>query len=483
MAFVAKPWHTESLQTLAMALRQEEGNDIRPDQISPYMRDLGSLPQNIRQYCYIDYAQRTSDFRNWLADGDPSAVNEWLNSCAWIANELYPRYCRKGKYNFYRQDLFPAYKGTYNRIKNDIKNNSNQKLMKKIYKIGSINEDKWNPSDIIAVEASQANSLSRRLDNFQASQVSKMSQEIQSQNERMNLNSSQRKEIHLMEDLDEMYEYNKLIDDLFVKLECIGISLKKAASSNFPIRVMRHKDTKGIKKALNMKIEITGVQYLSTNQKCIVDFTISGERGHYLDIRGFESSRKISDVQIQLSKTGSTSAHGKITLPIVTLITKLSKGRASLSKMNAEKRKLFGSNKVGSKHGFTDWEVFNNYTIVRGRRNGHLDFQRDKDNWTKYIQWLSKNRHESVTVMQRVERELGPRGDQYFKAAKYLKHKVQSYEVGFLLDKEQKQIKDEIKVNIIKSMYSYAGSKGLVVFNDDKATAFMVSSTYLKAGG
>ena len=70
-----------------------------------------------------------------------------------------------------------------------------------------------------------------------------------------------------------------------------------------------------------------------------------------------------------------------------------------------------------------------------------------------------------------------------FDAAKYLKHKVQAYEVGFLLDTQQQQIKTDIKENIIKSMISYAGSKGQIIFNDNKAVAFMVSSTYLKCGG
>ena len=37
-----------------------------------------------------------------------------------------------------------------------------------------------------------------------------------------------------------------------------------------------------------------------------------------------------------------------------------------------------------------------------------------------------------------------------FDAAKYLKHKVQSYEVGYILDTSQIQIKEDIKENIIK---------------------------------
>jgi hypothetical protein len=105
------------------------------------------------------------------------------------------------------------------------------------------------------------------------------------------------------------------------------------------------------------------------------------------------------------------------------------------------------------------------------------------DKWAQYIQWLSKNRHESVSVIKEVNKMLKNKTTGVFDAAKYLKHKVQSYEVGFLLDTEQKQIKEYIKENIIKSIISYAGSKGMIIFNDTKATAFMVSSTYLKCGG
>ena len=106
----------------------------------------------------------------------------------------------------------------------------------------------------------------------------------------------------------------------------------------------------------------------------------------------------------------------------------------------------------------------------------------DKDKWSEYIQWLSKNRHESVAVIREVDKLLKKKNG-VFDAAKYLKHKVQAYEVGFLLDTQQKQIREDIKENIIKSMISYAGSKGMIIFNDSKATAFMVSSTYLKCGG
>ena len=68
-------------------------------------------------------------------------------------------------------------------------------------------------------------------------------------------------------------------------------------------------------------------------------------------------------------------------------------------------------------------------------------------------------------------------------AAKWLKNKVQSYEVGSIIDKEQKQIKEIIKTSIMKSIYSQAASLGFRIFADSKVTDYMTSSSYLKVGG
>ena len=66
--------------------------------------------------------------------------------------------------------------------------------------------------------------------------------------------------------------------------------------------------------------------------------------------------------------------------------------------------------------------------------------------------------------------------------AKYIKNKVQSYEVGYLLDNNTLLTK-QIKQNILKSMYLYASSKGFYIFRDAKVKSYMQSSTYLKVGG
>jgi hypothetical protein len=473
MAFTPKTDHKESLQALAMSLRQSKGSDLDSSELADAMLFLLSISPKVKKHCIIDYSKMQRDFLIW----EQSGAQDWIDSSIWIANAAYPQYCSSGIYNFYRQDFVPAFKETYNRIRNKIKANASSSILKKMYSIVGMSEDKWNPADIIAIKESSATNIMNLLENFSATKVSKESKEVVSQNKKINFSGNNGKLIHVMQDLDEMYEYNKLIHKLFDERECIGISLKKATSKSVKMVVMDHKDTGGIKKALNMKVDITNVLYSDSNQKCIVEFEVSGEKGQYLDIRGFESSRKISDVQVQLSKKGSSAAHGKITLPVISIITKLSRGRASFSAMNAKKRSMFKSLNKSSIHNFTDWSVFNDYV------KNPVQLSVDKQNWADYIQWLSKNRHESVSVLNEVNKMMKSKRTGVFDASKYLKHKVQSYEVGYLLDTEQKQIREEIKENIIKSIISYAGSKGMIIFNDSKATAFMVSSTYLKCGG
>ena len=68
-------------------------------------------------------------------------------------------------------------------------------------------------------------------------------------------------------------------------------------------------------------------------------------------------------------------------------------------------------------------------------------------------------------------------------ALKYLKNKIQAYEVAYVFDKDNGIIKEAVRENIMKGVYSYAGSKGFRVFTDNQVTDFMTSSTYIKVGG
>ena len=75
------------------------------------------------------------------------------------------------------------------------------------------------------------------------------------------------------------------------------------------------------------------------------------------------------------------------------------------------------------------------------------------------------------------------KADQYnltksFTRAKYMKNKLQSFEVSYIMDSSP--LKKEIKNNILKSMWLYAASEGFTVFNKNESTTFLLSSSYIK---
>ena len=101
--------------------------------------------------------------------------------------------------------------------------------------------------------------------------------------------------------------------------------------------------------------------------------------------------------------------------------------------------------------------------------------------YANYISKLSGGKHSKSKVLEQVQRMQRAR-ESLITIAKFIKNKVQSYEIGFLLGKNQ-VLRQEIKQNILKSMYLYASSKGFYIFRDAKVKSYMQSSTYLKVGG
>ena len=209
MAFTARNDHKESLQTLAMSMRQEKGSDLTDLELAKAMKNLNDIPSKIKNNCVIDYNKMKSDFNSWVTEG----AQDWIDSSVWIANASFPKYCSSGGYKFYRQDFVPGFKGTFVKIRNKIRENAKSSVLKKMYAVVGMGEDKWNPADIIAIKAGGANKTMGLLENFDATKVSKESKETRKQNK----NLSKDPMITVMQDLDEMYEYNKLIADLIKK--------------------------------------------------------------------------------------------------------------------------------------------------------------------------------------------------------------------------------------------------------------------------
>ena len=220
-----------------------------------------------------------------------------------------------------------------------------------------------------------------------------------------------------------------------------------------------------------MDIKVTKIDWRQEAKKCLIYFDAPGFQEGFFDARGFEESGKMADIQIQLQQ-GKQASHGKVTLPVTYLITRLSKGTKYFNVLQSMRRKCFGST---INRNFFDYKVIGN------------DFKDDSSvlaNTSVYAEYLTKlsgGKHPKSKVIEMIQKMQKSRQSN-LAIAKWVKDKVQSYEVGFLLGND-KALGEEIRKNILKSMYLYASSKGFYIFRDAKVKSYMSSSTYLKVGG
>ena len=113
----------------------------------------------------------------------------------------------------------------------------------------------------------------------------------------------------------------------------------------------------------------------------------------------------------------------------------------------------------------------------------------DLPKWIEYIDFLTTGKVAGRQVLRQFSNVKESRGRnapvpaKLRQALKYLKNKVQAYEVAYVFDKDNNIIKDAVRENIMKGVYSYAGSMGFRIFTENQVTDFMTSSTYIKVGG
>ena len=480
----------ESLQALAFAMRQLKGSDITSDELKEKMEDMPALDSKIKEHCDINYSKLNSRFNIWVTDGD---IDGWANSSVWTANAVADSgYLIGSGYVFSNNIGDPIFRGAYKKLAKDIASNAKSSVVRTVYSSMSKGTgDKWNPADIIAIKKTKMKSIVNGMKAFKEGkpnlQQFKDLKTIKEQNKAMG------KGFEIVEDMNMLYYYNQFVDKHYKSRDCIPISLKKVIPTskdikevtvpNVRITEFDHKETKGLEDSINLDIDITNVKYEPTNAKCIVEFKLGGEKGHTMDIRGFQSAIN-NDVQMQLQK-GAAANHGKATLGVFTIITKLSKGRVAFSKQRSELRKLFPKKRMPSgspkeKHAFSSYEIFTGYAKNTKGDFSKQTFMKDMVIWAEYLQFLSGGKHkknDSVATMLKLYDK------KPVDAAKWLKNKVQSYEVGQVVDKAQPQIKEFVKTNIMKSVYSQAASKGFRIFGDKKITDYMTASSYLKVGG
>ena len=328
--------------------------------------------------------------------------DNWIKSSILVANKLAnSKFIDNKGYTFFRQDSFPEWKDKAYEFAQHIKKNTNNSLMRQVYgaTLGAGWKDKWNPSDILAVKS--ATRVRNMLSNFDATKVSTDSKKLRNMNvlnRKMKMDGAASKQLVVMEEMDNLYEYNNFIDKLCSDKECVGISLKQQlGTDNVPLKKFDHKDIQGLKDAMMMEVKIGNIDLKPTASKAIINFSVGDDRvfddNWFLDVRGTESGKKsLAGVQINLMYKGGTTAHGKASIAVFSLLTRLSGGLKALKAQHKKKKELFGNRKIPMAKGtmLTDHAVFDSY--VSGKLKGFDNYRMDISKWIMYIDFLTESK-------------------------------------------------------------------------------------------
>ena len=234
---MAKPEIPESLQCLACAMRQEQGQ-VNETLLESYMLGIAGArggtqpPSDVMDALNIREDKVQNSWSTWPSRR--ADLDSYLTSCVLIANKIHDWLPTKN-YIFYHANSLSSYKETYTRLAKEVYentvNNNVKAVYKEVSKAGA--DDKWNPADIIAVDRTRERGLITTLENFEDTYLSQVRRDprgfkLRKQNEAAakKLDPRMQKRIHVMQEMEQIYEYNHWIDRLFKKRDLVGISLK-----------------------------------------------------------------------------------------------------------------------------------------------------------------------------------------------------------------------------------------------------------------
>ena len=518
MAFTlpSEPGTTETLQCIACAGLQEIGPSFDVGDLRDLMRQDGTHNKENAVYQHVGIESKYATMvRDWVTDpAKPDLLVSWLDSSVWVAQSLESsQYMSGGGYIFYRQDQFPgngtlkSFKDVFNVLKKNIK-----KAVKKDPKFGrgtagkiygqlSLSDDKWNPADIVAVKSNKVRMWEAAMKAYAAGSRPKkptFKDDLTAFAERLQKQPGQLQKLDIVPAMQDLYEYNKMIFNGIKSKTFVPISLKKATSQNPGVQSIFVKEPADLEKYFHIKIDVSKFNYNVNNQKAQIYFSITnfpGKSGdYYLDARGFESTNEFRDIQVQLQQPGSAANHGKITLPVATLVAKESGAKRAFNKMHMKRKQLFKDTSqknlrrkmYSGIHGFTDYRIFDDYAKTKfGPQSPDVA---DVQAWGEYVEFLSSGDTKAKDFVknatgQKFYTESAMRKHKLnvaYTQAKYMKNKVQSYEYAYVLDPRGAGLGRELRDNVLKSMWMYAASQGFAIFNQNASTTFLLSGSYIK---
>ena len=397
---------------------------------------------------------------------------DWVQSTCSSARALHSK-MKSGEYIFY----YPAatkmkwWKKAYDDAKTQVLNN--RPVFGTDIKAGMLDINKWNPADIFAAKKGflTPSPTFPKLAKNAVSEANKITEDSLSHNMTLfNKSGGKSSKIDIGKAIKDagdnastvqgLPSLNQWLLNQVNKGNLYPISLKKAGKSA-NVKVINDTETDVSFEATLTSVEWKDGAKKATN-KVEVHFIINVDgkkRDYYINARQFNAG---SDIKLQIEKTGALAFHGKVGLSIASFIIDKTDStiKNSLNKIRNNKKytkvkgwALNNNSKLFSQVG----AIQTTWNDTRTPREGNTGISQDL---LKYVGELSNN---GVT-------KIGDSRDAHVS-------KVQATEFGYIINHAKS---NKVASKILYSLFTFAGSRGLVLFDGNAFKNHFASSVHLK---
>jgi len=467
---------TETLTCYALALRQDKGSDITEPEFHEFLMKGVNEDSKVLQIINQNVVTN-KDKRKVFLYG--MGKEEWRKSGVNVANALYKSpYLKSGvNYDFYfggtpeiswfKSKWYNKFNLTLqnylrrmNNISNDVKN------------YGSSVDDKWNPADIFAVAKNlNKNELRTTTMGFFAGDM----KEWKKFTGKKSITATDEK---VQADMAELARYNSWIHENILNGTLIPISLKKALNQT-SVQLISNPSIE------EFHVEVTDIRvdWVPTAAKIYIHFKViyttkvGGTNKHvkksynyFFDCRNFNVGE---NVQFELGAPNSSAKHGKISVGPAEMIIDMTSStiKSTLKQKRTSFVALMRKQQLSQEPAIKSFEQ---YVANKNRffiDNTDINHVTGNAGWPtllgEYIKFLSG---ENNYDLNKSDKDL----------KNYFKSKIASVELGWVMSSSQ--IQPIIKNNVLKSLYLYAASHGLQIFDDSGLLkkSYFYNSSYVK---
>lgn len=467
----------ECLQVLACGYRQAKGSKI----------ENAAEFRSFLQHCDDKFAGKTVDdpekdrllidlqrhVHYGSADGKDAEIgafglgdDEWIVSSVSTANELVSEY-GTGKYYFCHSssNWVEWFEKAFTEAKKDI---IDQKVFGDEIKAGHIDRNKWNPADIYVLSQSMLTKgqitfpkiKNKKSNNGNAITEAELKKKLQEplggpNSATIDIGSLIEKNGQSISTVQDLPSLNAFILNLYKSKDFYPVSLKKAGEKA-KISYMNDHAVPPVKVTASLdKVEWKDSYAGKATNKIEVHFKVKVGRksptDYYINARQFNEG---SDIKFQIEQTGGLAFHGKAGLVIGSWIIQKydNQVKSKLDGLRSKIDRQYDNYKKPSKLFSTPTDIKQSYR--------HGTIAGTNDSLLEYAGLLSGG---AITMMPSTE-------------TGHIS-KVQAAEFGYIIKNPASK---GVTSKILYSLYTFAGSRGLVIIDGDSFKNYFASSFHLK---